>query len=314
MKKIIYTAFLSFLLIASLTFFSCDDEVTPSLYETLPPVGELPVKMFFNFDENIHGLPYAITCQNTDEVYVSVGGLGIKKILKTPKDSLASYAPKGGETFFNSLTFGSDGNIYAARRVRGIFQIAENTSPAAFVASAQGLEDNINDVEFDNSKNILWAGGNTGIIYSVSLSKTVNRFYSSIGNISAIKPTQNNLYVAARDTSNKEIIWRFPIISADSLGDAEMFFNFSNSVDSLARINDIAVAEDGEVFVFTDTEKYNVISVNSDKSFRKAFYGLITGKVYSFTWGTDNFAYFSNVIGEKNSDVWKINMGKNRAP
>lgn len=315
MKKILYNTFIITVLLTALTFISCDDDATPSLYDLVPPVGELPVDMYFNFDAKTTGVPYAITCDANNQIYVSVSGLGIKKIVKsTTKDSLVSFAPKGAETFFNSLTYASNDKIYATRRVRGLVEVTENTNPTTFVASGAGIDDNLNDVEFDNSRNVLWAGGNTGILYSITLDKIVKKFIQLSGNISALKPTQNSLYVSMRDTSDQEVIWKFPIISADSIGTGELFFNFTQAVDTLARIIDIAVAEDGEVYIFSNTQAVAVTAVRSALSFEKAFSGLIVGSAYSVVWGTNNYAYFTNIIGSINSDVWRIDMKKNSAP
>ncbi len=318
MKKIIYYILTVTFIIAVLTIVGCDDDATPSLFDTYPPVSELPVSMYFNFDEKTTGVPYAVTCDTDENIYVSVSGLGIKKIVERPggKDSLAQFAPKGAETFFNSMTFASNGKIYATRRVRGLVEATENATPVTFVASAAGVDDNLNDIEFDVSRNILWSGGNTGILYSITLDKQVKKFNYVRGNanIAAIKPTQTHLFVALRDTMNQEMVWKFPIVSSDSLGEGELFFNFTASVDSIARINDIAVAEDGEVYIFSNTQAYAITAVRSQNSFDKAFSGLIVGTPYVFVWGPDNYAYFTNVISGTNSDIWKINMSKKRAP
>ncbi len=320
MKKIIYFLLIVSFLFTTIIIVGCDDDVTPSLYESIPPVSELPVSMYFNFDAKISGVPYSVALDANENVYVSVVsgagiGLGVKKIVKKPdgKDSLANFAPKGAETFFNSMTFAPNGKIYATRRVRGIVEVSENTVPAAFVT--QGIEDNLNDVEYDNLRNIFWSGGNTGILYRVTFDKNVKKFYYLRGNanISAIKPSPNYLFVAFRDTLNQELVWKFPIVSPDSLGEGELFFNFTSSMDTVARINDIAVAEDGEVFVFSSNQGNAITAVRSASSFNKAFSGLIVGAPYTFVWGAENYAYFSNIIAGTNSDIWRINMGKKRA-
>lgn len=317
MKKMIYYILTVSFVITAFVISGCDDDATPSLFDTYPPVSELPVSMYFNFDSKTTGVPYAIACDDDENIYVSIAGLGIKKIVKLSgaKDSLAQFSPKGAETFFNSMSFASNGKIYATRRVRGLVEASENSAPVTFVASGAGIDDNLNDVEFDKLRNVLWSGGNTGVLYSVTLDKQVKKFNYLKGNanIAAVKPSQTHLFVALRDTLNQEVVWRFPIVSGDSLGSGELFFNFSASVDSIARINDIAVAEDGELFVISNTQAYAITLVRSQNSFDKAFSGLIVGAPYVFVWGPENYAYFSNVISGINSDIWKLNMNKKRA-
>ncbi|MFO7526945.1 MAG: hypothetical protein R6W68_15945 [Ignavibacteriaceae bacterium] len=314
MKKIFYSLITIAFLLTSFIVVSCDDDATPSIYEVIEPVGQLPVVMYFNFDEKTTGVPYAVTSNADNQVFVSVSGQGVKRIVKgATKDSLASFAPKGAETFFNSMTYASNSKIYATRRVRGLVEVTENSAPVTFVASGQGIEDNLNDVEFDHFKNVLWSGGNTGVIYSITLEKSVKKFYEISGNISTIKPTENHLYVALRDTNDQELVWKFPIISSDSIGTGELFFNFTQAVDTLARIIDIAVAEDGEVYIFSNVQANAVTSVRSADAFEKAFSGLIAGPAYSFGWGGDNYGYFTSVISGINSDVWRIDMKKNSA-
>ncbi|MBK7229114.1 MAG: hypothetical protein IPH97_09645 [Ignavibacteriales bacterium] len=308
------------LLLGSALFVGCSEDATPSIYDSIKPSDKLPVDRYYNFNEKSvpPEKPYGITVDNLGFVYVSLNGLGIKKITG---DSLTVFAPKGPESFFKAMTFGSDGLIYAVRGgIKGIYKITLNTIPAAFVASSQGISDNVNDVEFDNSKNVIWAGGNTGIIYRITLDKNVKKFINLSGNINALKITSNFLYVALSDTNEQEVVWKYPVVSSDSLGAGELFFNYTEKIDPLGKIIDIAISEDGSLYIFSNIQWTNpsinfgeIHRVNSSNSYEELYNGLISGSFYSFCWGLDQNAYFSNIIVGANTDVYKIDMKKNKA-
>lgn len=312
MKKIIYNILSVLILLTTLTFISCSEDPTGSLYDVIEPPAPIPVARHYDFNDKAvpKEVPYGIAVDAQGVVYVSLEGLGIKKITG---DSLTVFAPKGPESFFRAMTYGSDSAIYAVRGgIRGIYRVAQNTAPVAFVSSAQGIADNINDVEFVSSQNQLWAGGSTGIVYRITLAKNVKKFESlvGLGTINALKVGNNNLFVALRDTNNNQMIWKFPVISPDSLGTGEIFFNFTEKVDSVANITDIAIDQDGDLYVCTNKQSVAMYVVHPDKSYAEFYDGLISGAIYSFVWGTNNYAYFANMLLNINTDVWKVDMKK----
>lgn len=310
MKKILYNLFVLSILLSTIIINSCSDDPTPSIYDVIEPSGQLPVERYYNFDEKIKKeVPYGITVDAQGTVYVSINGQGIKKIVA---DTLAVYSPPASNApFFKAMTVASDNNIYAVRGgVKGIYKVIENIAPAAFVASSQGIADNVNDIEFDKTRNIFWAGGNTGIIYRITLDKNIKKFTTS-GNITALKVGNNNLFVALRDTNDQEIVWKFPIISEDSLGEGDLYFNFTQKVNSVAKITDLAVDQDGYLYICTNTQSVAMYLVHPDKSYEEFYSGLIVGSIYSFAWGIDNNAYFTNILLDINTDIWKVDMKKN---
>lgn len=310
MKKIIYNILSVLILLTTLTFNSCSEDPTGSLYDVIEPPAPIPVARYYDFNDKAipKEVPYGITVDAQGVIYVSLDGLGIKSITG---DSLTTFAPKGPESFFRAMTYGSDSAVYAVRGgVRGIYRIVKNTTPAAFVSTAQGIADNINDVEYVSSQNVLWAGGSAGILYRVTLSKNVKKFEYLTGTINAIKVGNNNLFVALRDTNNSQMIWKFPVISQDSLGTGELFFNFTEKVDSVANITDIAIDQDGDLYVCTNKQSVAMYVIHADKSYAEFYDGLINGTIYSFVWGTNNLAYFANILLNINTDVWKVDMKK----
>ncbi|NWF87861.1 MAG: IPT/TIG domain-containing protein [Ignavibacteriaceae bacterium] len=264
------------------------------------------VAEFYAFNPKIFEVPYAITLDNLENMFVSLKDLGIKKI--SNQGVMTSFAPKGPETFFRSITLASDNVIYAVRGgIKGVYKVAENTAPSAFVASAQGITDNVNSINFDESRNVLWAGGNTGIIYRITLAKNVKKFNVS-GTINAVRVAGNNLFVAA--TTDKEVIWKIPIVSADSLGTPELYFDFSTQINNLLKIIDLVIAQDGDLCIGTDKTTDPVYIIHPDKSSEVLYPGLINSAAYSLVWGNGNFMYMTNIVNGTNTTVLKIDMQK----
>jgi len=270
-------------------------------YKLNPAVAE-----FYPFNPKIFQVPYAVTVDNMENVYVSLSALGIKKI--DNQGQLLDFAPKGPETFFRSITLASDNAIYAVRGgVKGVYKVAENTAPAAFVASSQGITDNVNSINFDKSRNVLWAGGSTGIVYRITLNKNVKK-YNVDGTINAIRVAGNALYVAS--TTDKEVIWKMDIVTADSLSAPELYFDFSTQIDSLIKVIDIVVAQDGDLYVGTTKTSDPIYVIHPDKSFEELYPGLISSAVYSLVWGNGNFIYMTNIVDNTNTTILKIDMQK----
>ncbi|MFZ1280128.1 MAG: hypothetical protein WAR59_04780 [Ignavibacteriaceae bacterium] len=299
------------LLIGSALFVGCSEDATPSIYDVIKPSETLPMTKLYDFDSKTTGIPYAITVDDQGIVYVSIDKKGIKKIVS---DTLAVFAPYSTNApFFKSISMASDGKIYGVRTgIKGVYVVAENTGASTFVANSQGIADKLNDIDFDGSSNTLWSGGDTGIIYRITLDKNVKKFFTS-GNISAVKVTGNYLYIALSDTNSQEVVWKFPKVSVDSLGEGQLIFNLSANVDTLAKITDLGVSSDGDVYVCTNKQGKEMFVVHSDLTFEEFYNGLFVGTVFSFVWGNSTNAFFTNTLLSANTDVWKIDMKKNKA-
>ncbi len=271
---------------------------------------EAAVSEYYPFDgAQKFEFPFGIWADNQDNVFVSLQGLGTKKIVPTTVPSLEDFAPKGPESFFRAITLASDDAIYAVRGgVKGVYKAVENTAPVAFVSSSNGITDNVNDVEFDINRNVIWGGGATGIIYSIALDKTVRKFNID-GSINAIRLAGNNLFVASK-LNNDEIVWKVPVVSADSLGTAAEYFNVTSSISNSLSIKDIALSEDGDLYIGTDSDTDPIYVVHPDKTFEVLYPGLIAGQVYSLSWNYGDNLFMSNVIGGSNKTVLKIKMQK----
>lgn len=287
--------------------FKVEDFSNIVIYKLAPATVEI-----FNFDPNNHGTPYGITVDVNENLYASLGpDKGTFKV--DQQGNLSQWAPDGPESFFNSLTMGPSSTIYATRRVRGIIQVLENTTPATYVSYAAGVGGAAADTDFDQDLN-LWAGANGNII-SVTPAKVVQGFPFD-GNIAAIKIFDGAIY-AIGTSNNEQFIWKVPIIGADNLGSPEVYLNFTSTVDPQLKLNDIAIAADGDIYLGTDAEKDPIYIIHPDKSFEKLYPGIINSSVYSLCWGNNNYLYMTRNASENlklNQTIIRIDVEKQGAP
>lgn len=269
------------------------------------------VTEFFPFQE--FELPYGFTLDNQNNLYVSMVmsnvGVGIKKF--TPSGQMSDFAPKGGETFFNTLKYGPDNFIYGARRVRAIFRIQEGVAAATFVTSSQGIG-NVNDLDFDENK-IIWAGGSSnGFVYSVTPDKVVKSF-TFTEDVNAVRVYDGHLYVASI-TGTDQSVWKFKINSADDLGAPEKYFDITAVTGEIPAVTALTFAADGDMYI--GTSKSDAILVVHPNGIHETLYpGLLKPVAYTFGWGTDNFSYYTRQRTDTTTQtILKLNMQKLGAP
>jgi len=272
------------------------------IYKLKTAVSEL-----YPFKQTLSEFPYAVTIDELENVYVSLSGKGTKKI-----DSLGNISDFSSgttaTTFFTSMTFASDNSIYAVKRIKGVYKVSENNSPIAFVSSAQGITENVNCIQYDKFRGVLWAGANNGAIFRIALDKVVKKFTNS-GTVNALRVVENTIYAVTSDNNN-ELIWKIPIISSDSLGLPELYYNISSGIDSLIKVTDIVVAQDGDLYVGTDKTADPIYVIHPDLSFEIFYPGILNSAVYSLVWGNENFLYMANTVASINTTILKIDMQK----
>ncbi len=278
------------------------------LYKLEAAVSE-PVK-FQSFEE-----PWGIACDANGEVYVSmvVNALaaGVKKIVA---GKLNDYAPRGTELKYSAMKFGPGGVIYAARIVRAVFQIpAAGAAPAVFVSSANGMDGTIYDLDFDAGKNI-WAAGNNDFIYRVKLDKNTKRF-AFRANVRSVRVFDNYLYLAG-NRDGLEKVWRLRLLSADSLGAEEEYFNYSATPAGARGTGVFAItfASDGDMYLGTDASEA-IFVVHPNKTFEPLYPGLFVPKSLVFAWGKGTELYVTRErFGSAAQTLVKINTQKTSAP
>jgi hypothetical protein len=249
--------------------------------------------------------PYAVTADAAGNVYVSISASGVKKI--TPAGVKTDYASHAaGVTKWSAMKMGPAGVLYSARILRVIYQTpAGGGAPVIWVTgSAIG---NIYDLDFDASGNV-WAGGNNPSIYRVKQDKSIKAF-PFVANARAMRVYNGYLYVGGR-VDTVEGVWRAPIISADSLGTFEQYYNFSASYPG-SIVNAVTFAADGDMYIGTDAAAAVVI-VHPSKAAEPLYPGLFTPSTLLFTWGTGDAMYLIRTINIP--QLIKETMLKNGAP
>ena len=276
-------------------------KLKPAIFNIFPPINSIMI-------------PYSLTVDAQDNVYVSVVaasiGQGIKKI--SPDGTVSDFAPKGGETYFSTIKMGPNNTIYAARKVRAIFIVQEGVSAKTWVTYADGIG-SIDAIDFDKDKN-LWAGGaGNGAIYRITQSKEVKSFNFD-EDVKSIKILDENLYIASKNDVN-ETIWKVQIISPDSLGNPEKYFDFSSNFEGYT-INALDASADGDIYVGTDAPDA-IIIVHPDKSYEPLYSGLFEeAPAFSFGSGNGVHLYYTreSVGSDISQAIIKINIQKEIAP
>ena len=287
-------------------------------YKLKPSVAEL-----YPFDASAkkQEYPHGLCVDNSETVYFSLRKTALAQGTKMLPNGATEYmdfsvATGNTESFFKGITFASDNNIYAVTgSVKGVYIVVQGSKAGAFVASSQGISDIVKDIEFDAIRNILWAGGETGIIYRITLDKNVKKFNIN-GAINALKVAGNDLFVVSR-VDGEYIIWKMPIISSDSLGLAEEYFNFSTTVDADLNVNDIEISADNDLYVGTNRIGDPLYVVYPDKSYEVVYPGLISQGAYALAWGSGTILYMSTLTtdadgAEVNKSIYAIDLEKLR--
>ena len=114
---------------------------------------EKAVKDFYPDPKDRTNIPVSIIADNAGNVYSSNSSYGLVQI--TPGGVSSVYSPKGGETYWTSMRFGSGGVLYAVRGLQAIFSIPAGggvKNSAWVVLSPSSLK--ISQIEFDPLGNL----------------------------------------------------------------------------------------------------------------------------------------------------------------
>jgi hypothetical protein len=272
----------------------------------------------YNFEE--YEKPYGVTTDIEGNIYFSLvsfdGGKGIKRI--TQEGMLEDFLAKAGESYYTDLKFGADLRVYGARSplVRAIFAGAQGGSPAAIPVPDNSAR--LITLDFDNNLNI-WTGGLGGKIYKISPDGSDIKSFPFEPDISAIRYYDGYLYTAAK-LDSVEAIWRFSLVSSDSLGQAEEYFRVSENLPGYS-VNSITFTSDGTLLLGTDAEladENSMIAVLNGGSFYPWYPGVIVGPVINMAWDTGNYLYY--IRGEvdegdtQTQTILRVNMKTTGAP
>lgn len=240
--------------------------------------------------------PVTITFDKQGNLYVSqtskAAGVGVKKI--DVNKNLTDYAPRGAESSWSGLKFaygpyGANGQLFGARKNRGIWKINQGVAPTAapWVGPTQGIDQNINDFDLDPAGNI-WAAGAGTNIFRIKSDLTVVKYkYAATSKINAVrvfKAPDNTLYLYVGGTKDgKEGIWRYKIVNNEiAAGSEELYFDFAAAYPGKSVLG-ITFSIDGTMYVGTDADAA-IITVSPSKSASAFLPGVIIPKFLSFVW------------------------------
>lgn len=267
-----------------------------------------PIFIPFPFDPKVGDVPWAVTVRTNGDLLVSLDGKGIKKI---SGGTMSDFIPKGAESYWNTIKVTPSGDVYAARNLRGIWKLQQDTPPPVSPWALTPTGTRVWDFDWDSNQNV-WAVGNNNVIIKVKPDLTTTT-YNFTANLRTVRFFNGYLYVAgAKD--NLEKVWRFPINSSGDLGSEEEYLNFSARYPAVI-INTMTFASDGTLYLGTNKKNDPIIEVKPDKSVSDFYPGVIPASdVLSFYWPLGEYLYFIRKADTRDQTVIRVNMLKNGAP
>lgn len=226
---------------------------------------------------------YGIACDKDENLYVSLAG---KKIVKvTPDGEQQDYA----ETSFDhasGMKWGPEGYIYYVNILKYMFRVLPGGGKDELFTALPG---GTYDLDFGPLGNI-YCGGSGQAIYRVKLdgSNEVAADYNGV-NIRTVRVFNGYVYVGG-DSTGHQCIWRNEIISADSLGPKELYFDWSNEIDPTSKVLSITFSTDGDMYVGTDAPEA-IIVVHPDGSHEPLYPGVLEPQSYALCWGNGQYLY-----------------------
>lgn len=246
------------------------------------------VDEFFPFDPNNGQLPVGFTFDNTGNMIVSLSGLGIKKI--TPAKVLSDFIPKGAETKWDALRVFSNGDIYGAKSIRGIWKLAANVAPPSPPWALTAAGTSLKDFDFDTNFN-LWAVGSNSVLFRIKLDGTHITFPFT-ASLRAVRVFNNALYVAGLK-SGVEGIWKLTIDGSGNLGTEELYFDLTTNYPGVVT-NAMTFSQDGDLFLGTNKDPDPIIIVHPNKSHESLYPGVLKAKeVLAMYWPQGNNFYIT---------------------
>ena len=260
--------------------------------------------------------PNGIACDTAGNVYVSLvssasqSPLGVWKIAPDGTRQTAAFSVTSGVTKWTGLKIGPGGILYAARNLQALYRIpAGGGAGAVWVLFPGGVK--IQDFDFDASGNI-WAGGTNNSIYRVTPAGSVKAF-PFVGACRSFRVYNGSLYVGAK-TDSLESVWSFQIISSDSLGPAQKYFDFSAKyVPNGPGVQCITFSSDGDLYIGTDAPE-GIIVVHQGGASEPLYPGILSPMPYAFAWGKGASLYVSRLGTTIPHEILVINTLKLSAP
>lgn len=253
---------------------------------------------------------FGIAVDSVDNLYVSLQGKKIVKI--TPQNEQSEYATTLVDKA-SAMKFGPDGHLYYVNILSFVLRVLPGGGTDELFTTVPG---GVFDLDFDQFGN-LYAGGSGEAVYRVKSdkSKTVAADYSAVS-IRTVRVFNDYLYVGGQTGSPiTHKIWRNQIISADSLGPNELYFDWSGEVGGGTEVLAVTFADDGDMYVGTNASDAIYI-IHPDKSYEPLYPGIISPFGYALSWGNGEFLFLNRRDNDNGTrkNVLKVLMRKTGAP
>jgi len=259
--------------------------------------------------------PSGVECDTAGNVYVSISSadvnlIGVKKI--TPSGDRSDYSPAFTTSVSNwrNMRFGPGGAMFCVTARNIIFRIPPGGGASAIWLSGGGLT-SLYDLDFDQDGNI-WTAGPGSNIYRVRQDKNVKAF-PFVATTRAVRVFNGAVYVGGKRDS-LEKVWRLPIISADSLGPAEEYFNFSSLYGANSfGVYSITFSSDGDLYAGTDAPE-GIVLIHPGGSSEPLYPGVLFPTCSAIAWGKGNEVYEARTGTAEAATLVRVNAQKPGAP
>ncbi len=261
--------------------------------------------------------PTGMTVDRLGNLYVSLlpSPSGPNVVQYTPSGVRTQYSPPfpSASRSYSGMKMGPGDTLYVAQRQARILRVFPGGGTAVTWIAGGGLGA-IADFDFDQQGN-LWCGGSASSVYRVTPLKSI-RAFPFVANVRSVRVYSGNLYVGGAMDSI-EGVWRFPIVSADSLGPVQLFYDFTQDRPGAGKVNAITFSDDGDMFVGVD-EQLSLILVHPSGSSERFYPGLFKFQNTALAYGTGTELYASRRDTTTGSGpahaILRIETQKQRAP
>jgi len=229
--------------------------------------------------------PTGMTVDRLGNLYVSLvpSPSGPNVVQYTPSGVRTQYSPPfpSASRSYSGMKMGPGDTLYVAQRQARILRVFPGGGTAVTWIAGGGLGA-IADFDFDQQGN-LWCGGSASSVYRVTPLKSIKAF-PFVANVRSLRVYSGNLYVGGAMDSI-EGVWRFPIVSADSLGSVQLYYDFTQDHPGAGKVNAITFSDDGDMFVGGD-EQLSLILVHPNGSSERFYPGLFKLQNTALAYGT----------------------------
>jgi hypothetical protein len=241
---------------------------------------------------------YGVVTDAAGGVYASTltGGVGIGVKKFNGDGTRTDYSPVLSSTVprWNSMKFGTGGYLYVCAR-NILWRIPPGGGAAAVFQSVTGSVA-VSDIDFDANNNI-WAVGIGNVnIYRIRTADKNIKAFACRGDMRAVRVYAGHVYVGGKRDS-LEKVFRFPIVTPDSLGAEQEYFNLTGIYGvNNGGIYAMTFNTDGDLYIGTDHPD-GIRLVHSNGSSETMYSGTLLPKNISFAWGTGSSLFVSRTGG-----------------